>query len=106
MLGDCIGTFRRGGGPRLAVCYETLAHVEEILGHYAEAIRELASAGKVWAACGNRNSELAVNLNYRAELLDLIKRPGEAAWLREQAAVLEGEASGMAAAAMVVPRVN
>jgi tetratricopeptide (TPR) repeat protein len=105
MLADCIGTFRRGGGPRLAVCHETLAHVEEALGHYNDAVRELASAGKVWAKCLDRNAELAVNMNYRAELLDLLKRTREAAWLREQATALEAESTPAAAApAMVVQR--
>jgi hypothetical protein len=91
LLGGCLGTFRRAGGPRLAVGHETLAFVEEALGHYSDAVRELATAGKAWANCGNRKAELAVNMNYRAELLDQLKRKHEAAWLREQVAELEGE---------------
>jgi tetratricopeptide (TPR) repeat protein len=89
LLGECLGTFRRGGGPRLAVGHEVLAHVEEALGHYSDAVRELSTAGKAWAKCGNRNAELAVNMTYRAELLDQLKRFREAEWLREQVADLE-----------------
>jgi tetratricopeptide (TPR) repeat protein len=90
LLGGCLGTFRRFGGPRLAVGHETLAFVEEALGHYSDAVRELATAGIAWAKCANRNAELAVNMNYRAELLDQLKRKNEASWLREQVAELEG----------------
>lgn len=89
LLGECLGTFRRGGGPRLAVGHEVLANVEEALGHYSDAVRELANAAKAWAKCGNRNAELAVNMIYRAELLDQLKRTKEAEWLREQVADLE-----------------
>ncbi len=89
LLGECLGTFRRGGGPRLAVGHEVLAHVEEALGHYSDAVRELATAAKAWAKCENRKAELAVNMTYRAELLDQLKRTKEAAWLREQIADLE-----------------
>jgi tetratricopeptide (TPR) repeat protein len=89
LLGECLGTFRRGGGPRLAVGHEVLAHVEEALGHYSDAVRELATAAKAWAKCGNRQTELCVNMTYRAELLDQLKRTREAGWLREQVAELE-----------------
>ena len=89
LLGECLGTFRRQGGPRLAVGHEMLANVEEALGHYSDAVRELATAAKAWAGCRNRNAELAVNMSYRAELLDQLKRTREAAWLREQVADLE-----------------
>jgi tetratricopeptide (TPR) repeat protein len=92
LLGECIGTFRRAAGPRLAVAYETLANVEEALGHYSDAVRELANAGKTWAKCKNRNTELVVNMNYRADLLDQLKRKKEAAWLREEVAELEAQA--------------
>jgi tetratricopeptide (TPR) repeat protein len=89
VLGDCLGAFRRIGGPRLAVGHETLAQVEEALGHYSDAARELAAAGKVWAQCGNRNAELATNLTRRVELMELLKRPGEADWLRQRLAELD-----------------
>jgi len=93
LLGHCLGAFRPKGGARLAVAHETLAHVEEASGHYSDAVRELAAAGKVWAKCGNRTRELVANLNYRADLLDQLNRVKEAAWLREQAAELEAPAS-------------
>jgi tetratricopeptide (TPR) repeat protein len=89
LLNECLGTFRRGGGPRLAVAHETLAHVEEHSGHFSDAVRELASAGKVWAKCKNRTTELVANLNYRADLLDQLKRKKEAAWIREQVAQVQ-----------------
>ena len=88
LLLECIGTFRRKGGPRLAVAYELLAQSEEFSGRFHDAVRELDRAGKVWEKCGNRNAELAANLEYRAELLDQLRRKREAAWLRERAASL------------------
>jgi tetratricopeptide (TPR) repeat protein len=103
LLCECIGTFRRGGGARLAVGHETLAHAEEALGHYSDAVRELANAGKAWAKCKNRNAELVVNMNYRADLLDQLKRKKEAEWLREQVAELEAEAAQKDAAQKEAP---
>ena len=88
LLLECIGTFKRKAGPRLAVAYELLAQVEELSGRFHDAVRELDRAGKVWEKCGNRNTELAANLEYRAELLDQLRRKREAAWLRERAASL------------------
>jgi tetratricopeptide (TPR) repeat protein len=94
LLAFALGTFRPAGGPRLAVGYETLANVEEASGHYPDAVRELANAAKVWTKCGNRNAELAANMNYRAELLDLLRRSKDAEWLRDQAAELGFPAKG------------
>jgi tetratricopeptide (TPR) repeat protein len=88
LLLECIGTFKRKSGPRLAVAYETLAQVEEFSGRFHDAVRELDRAGRVWEKCANRNTELAANLEYRAELLDQLRRKREAAWLRERAAAL------------------
>jgi tetratricopeptide (TPR) repeat protein len=88
LLLECIGAFKRAAGPRLAVAYEMLAQVEELSGRFHDAVRELDRAGKVWEKCGNRNVELAANLEYRAELLDQLRRKREAAWLRERAASL------------------
>lgn len=94
LLAEAIGTFRRTAGPRLAVAYESLAQVEERCGRYHDAVRELERAGKVWEKCPNRTAELAANLEYRAELLDQLRRKRESAWLREQAARLMGRAAG------------
>jgi tetratricopeptide (TPR) repeat protein len=88
LLSEAVGIFKAKKGPRLAVTHETLAHVEECSGRYLEAIAQLALAGKVWEACGDRQTELAENLEHRAELLDMIRKRGEAAWLRERAAEL------------------
>jgi len=41
LLLECVSTFRRKGGVRLAMGYERLAYVEECFGRYAEALREL-----------------------------------------------------------------
>jgi tetratricopeptide (TPR) repeat protein len=87
LLSMCIGTFRRKKGARLAVAYETAAHIEECSGRYADALVELARAAKVWESCGQeRMAELATNMEYRASLLDQMKRKDSANWLREKAA--------------------
>jgi tetratricopeptide (TPR) repeat protein len=89
LLAEAIGTFKGKKGPRLAVAYETLSHVEECSGRYLEAVAELARAGKVWESCGDaRRMELAENLEHRAELLDQLRKRSEASWLRERAAEL------------------
>jgi tetratricopeptide (TPR) repeat protein len=87
LLAMCVGTFRRKKGARLAVAYELLAHIEEFSGRFRDALVELEHAGKVWEMCGpERAEELAVNLEYRADLLDQLKRKDSADWLREKAA--------------------
>jgi tetratricopeptide (TPR) repeat protein len=88
LLVECIGTFKRKGGPRLAVAHETLAQIEENSGRFHDAVRELDRAEKVWEKCPDRTAELAANLEYRAELLDQLRRKREASWLRERAASL------------------
>src|SRR5580700_6582257 len=87
LLSMCIGTFKRKKGARLAVAYETSAHIEEYSGRYADALAELARAAKIWESCGpERTSELATNMEYRASLLDQMKKKDSANWLREKAA--------------------
>jgi tetratricopeptide (TPR) repeat protein len=94
LLAEAIGTFRRKKGPRLAIAYETGGHIEECSGRYLEAVAELARAAKVWETCGaERNRELADNLEHRAELLEMLRKRGEAEWLRERAAQLTHAAS-------------
>ncbi len=89
LLIECIGTFRRTGGPRLAVCYETLAQVEESCGHHNIAIRELENAGKAWERCGHdKLPELIHNLEYRADLFEEMRTANKAVWLRERATQL------------------
>jgi hypothetical protein len=83
----CIGTFKRKKGARLAIAYETLAHIEEYSGRFRDAIAELEHAAKTWEACGpERTGELATNLEYRADLLDQLREKDSANWLREKAA--------------------
>lgn len=94
LLLDSIGTFKRTAGPRLAVAYETLAQIEELSGRVPDAARELEKAGKVWEKCPGKAAELAANLEYRAELMDQLRKQPEAACLREQAARLSGRAEG------------
>lgn len=94
LLAEAIGTFRRKKGARLAIAYETVAHVEECSGRFLEAVAELARAAKVWESCGKeRTRELAENLEHRAELLEMLRKRGEAEWLRERAAELTSAAA-------------
>jgi tetratricopeptide (TPR) repeat protein len=88
LLFGCIGTFKRKAGARLAVAYECLAQVEEYSGRFHDAVRELELAGKVWERLPERTAEFAANLEYRAELLDQLRRKRESASLRKQAANL------------------
>ena len=91
LLAEAVGTFKRRKDIRLAVVYETIAHVEECSGRYQEAVTELARAGKVWELLGEtRTRELIENLEHRAELLDQLRRKSEVAWLRERIAQLNG----------------
>ncbi len=91
LLSMCIGTFRRKKGARLAVAYETAAHIEEYSGRYTDALAELARAAKIWESCGpERMAELATNMEYRASLLDQLKKKDSANWLRERAAAARG----------------
>ncbi len=89
LLMEVVGTFRRTGGARLARGYEALGQLEEDTGHYHEALRELARAGKVWESVRAQHvTELIGNLEHRVFLFDLLRQHKEAAYLREQAAAL------------------
>jgi tetratricopeptide (TPR) repeat protein len=89
LLMEAVGTFKRKGGARLASGYEVLAQLEEDTGHYHEALRELARAGKVWESVKSEHvAELIQNLEHRVFLFDLLRQHKEAAFLREQAAAL------------------
>jgi len=86
LLIECVGAFKRSGGARLAVAYETLAQVEEMSGRYNGAVLELANAAAVWEKCGPaRARELARNLEYQAELLDQLRQKSQAGNLRAKA---------------------
>lgn len=95
LLSMCIGTFKRKKGARLAVAYELLAHVEEYSGRYRDALVELERAAKAWETCGpDRAAELATNMEYRATLLDQMKKRDSANWLREKAAETRAASAG------------
>ncbi len=92
LLSECIGAFRNRGGARLAVAHEMLAQVEERSGRFHMTVRELEEAAKVWEKCGkSRMPELIRNLEYRADLLDQLRKAREANWLRERIEELRSE---------------
>ena len=100
LLLECVSTFRRKGGVRLAVGYETLAYVEECSGRYAEALRELQLATKGWETLGPQGiPELVRCLGHRADLLELLRRKGDAERVRERIASLMETADNEAATA-------
>jgi len=90
LLAECVGTFRRTGGPRLAVALETQAQLEERSGRFFDAVRDLEFAATAWRKC-ERFAELIHNMEYRADLLAQLRKSREATWLREQAAKLAEE---------------
>jgi tetratricopeptide (TPR) repeat protein len=97
LLTECVGVFRRDGGPRAAVAYEMLAQVEERSGRFHGAVKELEQAAKVWEKCGPaRQPEVIRNLNYRADILDQLRKSKEAGWLRETAMLLEAQSGSQA----------
>ena len=90
LMMEAVGTFRRKGGPRLALGYETLGKIEEESGHYHEAINEWMRAGKVWESLQPAHTvEFIRNLRYRAFLLEQLRQDRDAAFLRERATVLD-----------------
>jgi hypothetical protein len=90
LLMEAVGTFKRKGGVRLALGYETLAQIEEDAGHYHDALGELSRAGKVWESIqGEHPTELIQNLEHRAKLFQLLRQEKEAQFLREKAAALQ-----------------
>ena len=89
LLMEVVGTFKRSGGARLARGYEALGQLEEDTGHYHEALRELARAGKVWESVRLQHApDLMRNLEHRIFLFDLLRQHKEASYLREQLAAL------------------
>lgn len=90
LLMEAVSTFRRKGGVQLAVGCETLAFVEEYSGRYIDAVKELERAGLAWDSLGpEHRPELIRNMEHRAELLEMLRRKNEAAWMRERIARLQ-----------------
>jgi tetratricopeptide (TPR) repeat protein len=86
LLTECIGFFKREGGTRLAVAYESLAHVEEREGRVPFALDEIEKATKVWESCDPPQlAQLARNLELRADLSDHLRLRVEANHLRKRA---------------------
>ena len=107
LLTECLGAFKRAGGARLAVAYESLAHVEEREGRLSFALEELAKATKVWEKCNPPQLEdLARNLELRAELSDQLRLRVEANYLRKQARHVLAAAEDQAAAENQPPAAN
>ncbi len=106
LLMEAIGTFRRKGGIRLAVAHETMSYIDESSGRYNDAVKELAAAGKVWEQMRpHRTDELIRNLERRAELLEMLRKRGEVAYLREKIARLqENLRQGPSAASDIAPQ--
>ncbi len=89
LLMEAVGTFKRTGGARLGHGYEALAQLEEDTGHYYEALRELARAGKVWESLKPEQIQnLIRNLKHRVFLFDLLRQHKEADFLRDQVSTL------------------
>jgi|SRR5665213_1496232 len=98
LLTECIGAFKRAGGQRLAVAYESLAHVEEREGRISFALDELERATKVWEKCDPPQLEdLARNLELRAELSEQLRLHVDVNHLRKRARHVVATAEDQAA---------
>ena len=100
LLMESIGVFQRRGGSRLAIAYESLAHVEEREGRVSFALDELEKATKVWEKCDPPQLEdLARNLELRAELSEQLRLRVDANHLRKRARHMLAAVEDQAAAA-------
>jgi tetratricopeptide (TPR) repeat protein len=99
LLTECIVVLEQTGGSRLAVAYESLAHVEEQEGRISFALDELAKATEVWEACDPPQlAELARNLGLRAELSEQLRLHVDANHLRKRARHIAAAAEDQATA--------
>jgi len=99
LLSECIGAFKRAGGARLAVAYETLAHVEEREGRVSFALNELERAAKIWEKSKPQHlEEWSRNLELQADLSDHLRLRVEANLLRKKARHVQAEAEDQAIA--------
>ncbi len=104
LLMECIGAFKRRAGPRLAVAYESLAHVEEREGRTSFALDELERATTVWEKCNPPQlDELARNLVLRADLSDHLRLRVEANHLRKRARLIAATAEDHTAGRQTPP---
>jgi len=86
LLTECIAVLERTGGSRLAVAYESMAHVEEQEGRISFALDVLGKATDAWEQCDPPQlAELARNLELRAELSEQLRLHVDANHLRKQA---------------------
>ena len=98
LLLECIGAFKTNGGTRLAVAYESLAHVEEREGRVSFALDELQRAAQAWEKCKPpRLAELARNLELQADLSEHLRLRVEANHLRKKARHVQASAEDAAA---------
>ena len=98
LLSECLGTFKRKGGPRLAIAHESLAHVEEREGRVSFALDELEKATSIWEKCDPpRLAEFARNLELRADLSDHLRLGVEANHLRKRARYIAAAAEDQSA---------
>ena len=102
LLLECVGSFKRNGGPRLAVAHESLAHVEEREGRISFALRRTResrqSLGKMRSAAAGR---VARNLDLQADLSEHLRLRVEANLLRKKARHLQAAAEDQAAGGLV-----
>ncbi|HEY2846112.1 MAG TPA: tetratricopeptide repeat protein [Bryobacteraceae bacterium] len=98
LLLECVGGFQRAKGPRLAIAYESLAHVEEREGRVSFALNELERAAKIWEKCTPpRLEEWSRNLDLQADLSEHLRLRVEANILRKKARHLQAAAEDQAA---------
>jgi tetratricopeptide (TPR) repeat protein len=98
LLTECIAVLERTGGSRLAVAYESLAHVEEQDGRVSFALEALANATEAWEQCDPPQlAELARNLELRAELSEQLRLQVDANHLRKRARHVAAAAEDQAA---------
>jgi tetratricopeptide (TPR) repeat protein len=100
LLTECIAVLEQTGGSRLAVAYESMAHVEEQDGRMSFALEELAKATEAWEQCDPPQLESLVrNLELRAELADQLRLQVEANHLRKRARYIAAAIEDQAKAA-------
>ena len=86
LLTECIAVLEQTGGSRLAMAYESLAHVEEQEGRISFALDALGKATDAWEVCDPPQLDaLARNLELRAELSEQLRLHVDANHLRKRA---------------------